>query len=48
MLVSFRNLMAKQNISELGFTEEYDKVKAGVTHVDNEVYQELCLPALNL
>jgi len=35
-----RNLMAKQNISELGFKEADDKVKAGVTHVDNEVYQE--------
>lgn len=35
-----RNLMAKQNISELGFKEADDKVKAGVTHVDNEVYHE--------
>jgi hypothetical protein len=40
MLASFRNLMAKQNISELGFKEADDKVKAGVTHVDDKVYQK--------
>ena len=40
--------MAKQKISELGFTEEDGKVNVGVTHVDNEVYQELCILALNL
>lgn len=40
VLASFRNLMAKQKITELGFTEADDKVKAGVTHVETEVYEK--------